>query len=221
MNGLRNLIIVFIVFSLILVSGCTKDSGTPVHASPAPAPVLLEPLGLTLSEVPQNFTLVESRVKNSTEVGELARALGWRNGYVVRFIRPSDGIHGPAEILQTVTWYPAKNIPGITELIEQGDRSDSSMIFSNLSSPALGSYSRAFSGTVNIRIIPEHETTNQLVSGHVPEIIQQDFVEIIFSKGNILEVIRMTGREPDFSILTSMAQKAYNKIPDGDLFLPS
>ncbi len=61
MNGPRYLIIVFIVFSLILVSGCTKDSGTPGYASPAPGSVLLEPLGLTLSEVPQNFTLFESR----------------------------------------------------------------------------------------------------------------------------------------------------------------
>jgi hypothetical protein len=206
---------VIIVISLILVPGCITGSGTPVHASPAPAPVLPESLVLTLSDIPQNFTLVESRAKNSTEVGSLAQALGWRNGYVVRFIRPSDGVHGPTEILQTVTRYPAKNIPGIAELIERVERSDRSMTFSNLSLPALGSYSRAFAGTANIRIIVKPETANLPDSGSVPEMNQQDFVEIIFSKGDILEVIRLTGHEPDSSLLTSLAQEAYNKIPDG------
>jgi hypothetical protein len=206
---------VIIIFSLILVSGCTTGSGTPVHASPAPAPVIPESLVLTRSDVPQNFTLVESRAKNSTEVGSLAQSLGWQKGYVVRFIRPSDGVYGPIEILQTVTWYPAKNIPGIAELIERVERSDSSMTFSNLSLPSLGSYSRAFSGTANIRVIVKPETANLSDSESVPEINQQDFVEIIFSKGDILEVIRLTGHEPDSSLLTSLAQEAFTKIPDG------
>jgi hypothetical protein len=45
------------------------------------------------------------------------------------------------------------------------------------------------------------------------ETIQQDFIEIIFSKGDILEIIRLTGPESDFSTLSQLAQKAYNKIP--------
>ncbi len=158
MNSSSCVFIVIIVFSLILVSGCTFSSGTPVQASSTPS--LLKSLILTLPDVPQNFTLVESRAKNSSEVGELARAVGWRNGCVMRFNRPSEGAHGPMEILQTITWCPKKSIPGIAELIEQQERSDSFMTFSNPSSPVFVSHSRAFSGAANLRVILKPETAN-------------------------------------------------------------
>ena len=213
MNCLKYLLIIILVFSLTLAAGCTQGYGKSVPAAPAPVPTPLDSLVLTTSEVPQNFTLVESRAKNSTDVGKLALALGWQDGYVVRFTRPADGEHGPAVILQTITRYPANNIPGISELIEYQERADPDMKFSNLSSPSLGNYSRAFSGTANARIIQQPDNVRPLENGPVQEMIQQDFIEIIFSKGNILEIIRLTGPEPDFSTLTSMAQIAYNKIP--------
>jgi hypothetical protein len=90
-------------------------------------------------------------------------------------------------------------IPAVAELIERQDRTASTMIYSNLSSPGPGSYSRAFSGKVNPLIIPEPGNQNPLVSGPSEETIQQDFVEIIFSKCNILEVLRMTGPGADYS----------------------
>jgi hypothetical protein len=207
------LIVAILVCSLILTAGCTGRAGTAVPAAPTPARITLESLVLTPSEVPQNFTLRESRAKNVTDVSKLAQDLGWQQGYVVRFTRPSEGISGQTEILQTVTLYPAKNIPAITALAEKQERSDKNMLFSNLSSPALGSYSRAFSGTVNTLMIPEPDNGNPLGSGSVGATVQQDFVEIIFSKGDILEVLRMTGPDSDYSTLASLAQKAYNKIP--------
>ena len=213
MNSSQYLIIIILVFLLTFAAGCTQGSGTSVPATPIPAPLLLESLVLTPSEVPQNFTLVESRAKNTSDVGKLAHALGWQNGYVVRFTRSTDGEHGPIEILQTITRYPAKNIAGVAELIEYQERADPDMQFSNLSSPALGSYSRAFSGTAITRIIQQPDPVNPQENVLVLGTIQQDFIEIIFSKGNILEIIRLTGPEPDLSALTSMAQKAYNKIP--------
>ena len=213
MNCLKYLIITILVFSLTLAAGCTQGYGKSVPAAPAPVPTPLDSLVLTTSEVPQNFTLVESRAKNSTDVGKLAHALGWQNGYVVRFTQSADGRLGPTEILQTITRYPAKNIAGVAELIEYQERADPDMQFSNLSSPALGGNSRAFSGTANVRIIQKSDTVNSLENGPVQETIQQDFIEIIFTKGDILEIIRLTGPEPDFPALTSMAQIAYNKIP--------
>ena len=87
------------------------------------------------------------------------------------------------------------------------------MIFTNLSSPALGSYSQAFSGTAHTLIIPEPVNGNLPGPGSVEGTVQQDFVEIIFSKGDILEVLRMTGEGADYATLASLAQKAYAKIP--------
>jgi hypothetical protein len=213
MSSVRYLIIAILFCSLVLATGCTGRAGTAVPAPTTPEHITLESLALTPSEFPQNFTLRESRMKNSTEVSKLARDLGWQQGYVVRFTRPPEGISGQIEILQTITRYPAKNIPAIAALAEQQERSDNNMIFTNQSSPALGSYSQAFSGTVKPLMTPEPDNSNPFGSGPGGGTVQQDFVEIIFSKGDILEVLRMTGPGADYSTLTSLAQKAYNKIP--------
>ena len=213
MSSSRGLIIAILVCSLVLATGCTGPAGTAAPAPSTPEQITLESLVLTPSEIPQNFTLRESRVKNSTEVSKLARDLGWQQGYVVRFTRPPEGISGRIEILQTVTRYPAKNIPAIAALAEKQERSDNTMVFTNLSSPALGSYSQAFSGTAHNLIIPEPDNGNLPGSGSVEGTVQQDFVEIIFSKGDILEVLRMTGEGADYATLASLAQKAYAKIP--------
>jgi hypothetical protein len=206
-------IIVILVSSLILAAGCTNRHWTEVNSTPAPLQIRLESLVLSQTEVPRNFTLSESRMKTFTEVSNLARELGWQQGYVVRFIRLSEGEAGQTEILQTVTLYPAKNIPAIAALVEKQERSDKTMEFSNLSSPVIGSYSHAFSGTVNPLMISEPDNGNLLGSDPVGKIVRQDFVEIIFSKGDVLEVIRITGPGADNSTLVSLAQTAYDKIP--------
>jgi len=98
----------------------------------------------------------------------------------VRFTRSPQGVSGQTEILQTVTRYPAKNIPAIAALAEKQERSEKNMIFSSLFSPVLGSYSQAFSGTVNTLIIPEPDNGNPLGSGSVERTVPQDFVATIF-----------------------------------------
>ena len=88
---------------------------------------------LTPSDVPQNFTLVESRAKNATDVGNLAlSSAGNRDMSCVMPDSRRVG-SGSAEILQTIALYPEKNIPAVAELIERQERSDNNMTFSNLS----------------------------------------------------------------------------------------
>ncbi|MDD1695861.1 MAG: hypothetical protein LUQ54_03080 [Methanoregula sp.] len=212
MSKSRHLIITFLICFFILAAGCTVRDTADVRSTPSSESLPLESLALAQSDVPPNFHLAESRYKNSSEVGKLAFDLGWQQGYVVRYTPLPGSEPDTTEIVQTVTRYPAKNIPAIAELIEHQERSDSTMTFTNLSSPGLGRYSRAFSGTTTIRI------TN--ISGNqypgydsVHETTRQDFIEIIFSQGDILEVIRMTGPGSDFSTLTDMANKAFDKIP--------
>jgi len=213
MSTSRHLIITILVCFLILAAGCTVRDTKAINSLSTPARLPLESLVLTPSDVPQNFTLVESRAKNASEVGNLARSLGWQQGYVVRYARSPEGVSGNAEILHTIVLYPEKNIPAIADLIERQERSDSNMTFSNLSSPALGNYSHAFSGKENIRIINKSDNVFLLEYDSTRETIQQDFIEIIFSKGDILEIIRLTGPGSDFSTLSSLAQKAYSKTP--------
>lgn len=213
MSTSRHLIITILVCFLILAAGCTVRDTKVVNSPSTPARLPLESLVLNPSDVPQNFTLVESRAKNATEVGNLARSLGWQQGYVMRYARSPEGVSGIAEILHTIVQYPEKNIPAIAELIERQERSESNMTFSNLSSPSLGNYSHAFSGKENVRKINKSDNVFLLEYDSTRETIQQDFIEIIFSKGDILEIIRLTGPGSDLSTLSSLAQKAYSKIP--------
>ena len=78
MSSAPNFIIVILVCSLIFAAGCTERAGTAVPSAPTPAPINPESLTLTPSDVPHNFTLRESRVKNFSDVSKLARDLGWQ-----------------------------------------------------------------------------------------------------------------------------------------------
>ena len=213
MSTPRHLIITILVCLLFLAAGCTVRDIKRVNTESTPAPLPLESMVLTPSDVPQNFTLVESRAKNATDVGNLALSLGWQQGYVVRYASSSEGRSGSAEILHTIALYPEKNIPAVAERIERQECSDNNMTFSDLSSPSLGNYSHAFSGKERVRIINKSDDVFLLEYDSAKETIQRDFIEIIFSKGDILEIIRLTGPGSDFSTLSCLAQKAYSKIP--------
>ena len=78
----RHLIITILVCFLILAAGCTVRDTQRVNTESTPARLPLESMVLAPSDVPQNFTLVESRAKNATDVGNLALSLGWQQGYV-------------------------------------------------------------------------------------------------------------------------------------------
>src|SRR5512136_625056 len=132
----RHLIITILVCFLILAAGCTDRELTGVNTESTPAQLPLESMVLAPSDVPQNFTLVESRAKNTTDVGNLALSLGWQQGYAVRYVSSDEDGTGSTEILQTIALYPEKNIPAVAELIERQERSDDNMTFSNLSLPS-------------------------------------------------------------------------------------
>jgi hypothetical protein len=93
--------ITILVCFLILAAGCTERDTTSVNSPLTSANNPLESLVLTSSDVPQNFTLVESRAKNATDVGNLALSLGWQQGYVVRYARSPEGVSGTTEILHS------------------------------------------------------------------------------------------------------------------------
>jgi hypothetical protein len=213
MSTPRYLIITILVCFLILAAGCTSRDIKRVNTESAPAPLPLESMVLTLSDVPQNFTLVESRAKNASDVGNLALSFGWQQGYVVRYARSTEGRSKSAEILHTIALYPEKNIPDVAELIERQERSDKNMTFSNLSSPSLGNYSHVFSGKETVPVTNTSDNVFLLEYDSTKETIQEDFIEIIFSKGDILEIIRLIGTGSDVSTLSHLAQRAYSKIP--------
>jgi hypothetical protein len=205
-----------LIGAMIFGSGCTKaESPAEIRATHSqPAPVsLLSSYALTAADAPVNYTLTESRAKTSDEVGSLAKTLGWAGGYVVNYSGIPDNRMGPTTITQTITSYPAAHMPEILELTDKNDRSDKELIITALPSPGLGQDSRAFSGKAISQIVMREKTDDPLDSGTLQGSFKQDIVEIIFAKGSTIEVLRMSGPHADFAILTSLAEKAWAKLP--------
>jgi hypothetical protein len=208
-----------IVCALILCAGCTQPA-SQVPAAQVTVPVTtVDPaqMILTESDMPQGFTLIESRTKTPEDLSQLAMELGWQGGHVVRFIRPARNETQAAEIIQTVTIYPSKNIPNVIALAEKQGRSSRDMTYADVPVTGIGDNARGFTGLTGLGIIIEPTDANPVMAGlnnnEAQPVSLNNFTEIMFSKGDTFEVFTMTGVSPDTAQVIDLAQKAYAKIP--------
>lgn len=220
MHGPQYLVVLVILCAVIFCAGCTQNSGTQSPVVPAVAPATsADPAALVLapSEVPDGFSLVESRQKNITDVGKIAKDLGYQNGYEVRYVTSLTDPRGQTEILHAIAIYPEQNLRDIVALADRQDRSNPDFTYRDISLTGLGDNSRGFFGNASAQVLIKPVETNPLYSGFGNKegyaVFTRDTAEIIFSKGNTFEILRMTGPGADVQTLISLAQKAYNKIP--------
>jgi hypothetical protein len=213
----RYLIAALILFAFLVFAGCTQAPapGTP-SASPG-APADMTRLLLDPADLPPNFTLVESTAKDPADVGSLAKDLGWEGGYGVRYALPAIDNRGPTEITQSIALYPEKNILAIVELSDKQDRSDANLVYTGFATPGLGNNSRGFFGNASAEILVKPTNENPLVSGpgnhDVAVVYTREVAEIIFTKGDVFEVLRMSGPGANVTVLRDMAGKTFRKIP--------
>ena len=216
----RMLLVTLVICAAIFSAGCTQNSTSQVPVTPVTTSVnVANPaqIALTQSEVPQGFTQVERWAKTPADVSKLALDLGWQAGYEVRFISPVQGGMGNNEIVQSIAIYPESTIKDVIAMADQQGRPDTDLTYTNLPVQGLGNNSRAFSGKASSQILLKPTQANQLITGldknEVQAIFKNEVAEIIFSKGNTFEVIKMTGPSVDTPLLIDLAKKAYAKIP--------
>ncbi|MDD1689118.1 MAG: hypothetical protein LUQ66_00460 [Methanoregula sp.] len=224
MNNHSSLILAVLVCAALAFAGCTTAPTPSATATHSPA-ISLSSLALDRTDLPEGYVLTMVRQKNATEMGSLAMSLGWRAGYVVEYTDTKD-VPGqsPFVVLQSLATYPESSMPDIIEYINRTDHSYSDLVYTDLRLSGLGENYRGFvAGVRNPGLSPAvitasrtsaplsatgltMENTNQNTLG-------QNFVEIVFSKGTTLEVIRMSGPVVDDKAAIAIAQKAYAKIP--------
>jgi hypothetical protein len=209
----------FIVCTVLSAAGCMAPSYPAAQVPPVTtalpnASTALAPFSLVPADLPSGFTLAEAREKNSSEVTGLALDLGWQAGYVVRYSAPLGSNAGITGIVQTLAVYPAKNIPGVISAIAQQDASGAGYMFASLPLPMSGGDSRAFRATA-INATTTAVTGNPLTgtTGGAVSLAAQNFVEGIFTKGNYLDVIRLSGPSPDYGLLLNLSVTAYQRLP--------
>jgi hypothetical protein len=194
-------------------AGCISSPGTqaaPVPAAPAlAANVSLAPLALAPADVPSGYTLLSGRQKSAGEMGTLAKDLGWQQGYVT--VYSLNDTAGPSAITQTITVYAGKNMSDLVSLVDTGERQEKGLNFTDLPLPATGPDTRAFAATA-ANTTPSSTATGGMLLAAGTSAPAEGYAEVIFVKGDILEVIRMTGPGAQNDVLTTLAETAYAKL---------
>ena len=202
-----------IVCAALLGAGCTSTSGTgSVTATPAAttAPsgnITLAPLALTAADVPAGYTLVSGRQKSADEISTLAKDLGWQQGYVTIYSTTGNLTAGPTVITQTLTVYSGRSMADIVSLVDSNERQQKGLVFSDRTLPATGADTRAFTAA-----LVNATTGSPGIAGSSGTTATQGYTEVIFGKGEILEVIRMSGPGAQYDTLKSLAETAYARL---------
>jgi len=218
MKAVSYLVLTLVVCAALLGAGCTSTTNPATPAvGQAASSADLAPLALTQADAPPNFTLVSSAARNPDDVGNFANSLGWQGGYAVKFTGPA-GVGGrTAEITQSIAIYPPTNIPNIVMMADTQDRTDTDLTYTNITMGTAAFTGRGFFGKAPAELYIKPVNANPLIPGSenhdVSAELKADVAEIIFSKGNIFEVIRMSGPGTSAETVTVLAEKAYAKIP--------
>jgi hypothetical protein len=216
----QNLLLILVICAAILCAGCMQNPSSPLPVPPVTGAVAgTDPARLTLtpSDLPQGFTLVESRTKTRADLSNIALELGWQGGQAARFTGPAQNGSGLYEIVQSIAIYPEQTMPDVIALAERQGRSDGSLTYTDLAVQGLGDRTRAFSGKAGRQASIQPTPANPVISGINADedqaVPKNDVAMIIFSKGTTFEVFIMTGPSPDTALLGELARKAYAKIP--------
>jgi len=212
------LILAFLLCGALAVAGCTTSTTSPPPVTATA--ISLPSIAIDRTDLPDGYVLTMSRVKNESDVSSLARTLGWQAGYVVQYTKSSDP---GTVVIHSLAGYPEDSMPDVVEYVNTADRSYADLKYFDIVVTGLGNNSRAFIGYIpNSSEVVAGTTTPAsgtlpsaavAIEGSETATYGQNFVEIVFAKGDILEVIRISGPVIDDKEAIAIAQKAYAKIP--------
>ncbi|PKG33378.1 hypothetical protein [Methanoregula sp.] len=218
MRSLQYLVLAILLCAALAVAGCTSSTANPPPVTATA--ISLPSIALDRSDLPDGYVLTMSKVKTDRDVSPLAQSLGWQAGYVVEYTKSA----APGTVvLHSLAGYKESSMPDVIDYIYRADRTCSDLEYFDIAVTGIGDDSRAFIGHLpNQSQIPvvttvpaakplsdvavSMEGTNTVTCG-------QGYLEIIFAKGNVLEVIRFSGPVIEDKEAIAIAQKAYAKIP--------
>jgi hypothetical protein len=175
------------------------ETPVPTLSSPVPTTekpmVITEPssdMALQPADLPSDYTLQDRTVISLPEVSQLARQLGWQQGYYVSFYRRNGDNEIVTRIWQSVSIFFSDDINGVyllekeelkKEYLTPGTRYE-------IPFPAIGERSIAFRETNPLD--PERPVS----------------YTVVFTKKNVYEKITMSGTSTDYELLKRLAQRA-------------
>lgn len=203
---IRFLALILVVLLAVITAGCLSPSpALPPPQTPLPAtlptkesPIATTPpggLALQLTDVPPDYLIKDRTVIAYGEVSQIARDLGWQQGYRATFYRMNRDKEDITGIRQTINVYPPENMNKVYAIETEGILStQNGTTRYEIPFPAIGDKSMAF-----------RETR----TGYPLDLA---VYTVIFKKKNVLETITMGGTTTDYETLKAVVRKAADKI---------
>jgi len=199
----------------VLGTGCTSSSGVQAAGTPAPvttaaAHSALSSLALVPSDMPAGSVLVSAKEKTSDDVSSMAKDLGWQAGYVAVFTLPSNST-APTTVTHSLAYYAGRSMSDIVPLISNNERQEKDLVFSDLTPTATGTDTRTFAAAANTSQKAASVVATNAMGISSESAAPEGYIETVFGKGGVIEVIRISGPGAQYDTLASLAQTAYAK----------
>lgn len=194
-----------LVTFILCSSGCLDTLvGEPPYKPETPAPLPIpatetprspeqsSDMALQPADLPSDYILQDRSVMALPEVSQLARELGWQQGYYVSFYRRISNTDDITRVRQSINIFSTDNINGVF-LLEKEELKDQQLTPGTryeIPFPAVGERSIAFRDTNPVDA--ERPVT----------------YTVIFTKKNVFEKITMSGTNTDYETLKRLVLRA-------------
>lgn len=203
---IRFLALIFVVLLAVVSVGCLSPAPAlqpPQTSLPATLPTpestiaTIPPGGMSLqlTDVPPDYLIKDRTVIAYAEVSQIARDLGWQQGYRATFYRMNREKEDITGIRQIINVYPPENMNKVYAIETEGILStENGTTRYEIPFPAIGDKSMAFRET------------------RTGDPLDLAVYTVIFKKKNVLETITMGGTTTDYETLKAVVRKAADKI---------
>ena len=193
MKNSYNILTIGLIILLVCIVGCTSKA----PSNPEIKLSTIEPseMALQSDELPENYQIKERSEQVKSDVVKSALDLGWKKGYIVKFVQVDLNNLEVTSIEQDISIYPIENINKSLSLqrVESTKyTANNSNRIDDLSNPNIGDQSQAY------RITNKSDNSKSYA--------------IDFTKQDVFESLRMSGTFTDYEMLKELAQTAAEKI---------
>jgi hypothetical protein len=190
----------------LLAAGCISDSSGPAPATtpaavtitgtenPATNPLIADQV-LRIGDLPSDYLLRDRTVLAYAGAGQLARDLGWIQGYRISFYRMDKKKDDLTEITEEIHIYPPENL-NMAYTLEREARlpAEFNETYYQVPFPIIGNQSIAW------REVRESDQ-GRIVT-----------YTVMFTKKNAFVLLSMQGTTTDYELLKTVAQEAADRI---------
>jgi hypothetical protein len=191
MNYNFSVLTIGLIILLVCIAGCTSTA--PSTPEIKLSTIELSGMALQLDDLPENYQIKERSEQVRSDVVKSALDLGWKKGYIVKFVQVDSNNLEVTSIEQGISVYPIENRDKAFSLQkDESAKYTANITIDDLSNPNIGDQSQAY------RITNKSDNSKSYA--------------IDFIKQDVFESLSMSGTFTDYETLKELAKTAAEKI---------